>query len=143
MYQGERHGWGAYVQSENKRPASAASPVEAIAGCLELSPEQVPNTAKRLSERLQRELREAPRYVCDCCGYRTLLNPGHYEICAVCRWEDDRCDNNRRRGGPDAPSGPNQISLSQGRANFACFGAADERDKKYVRDPRPEERPPA
>lgn len=141
MYQGERYGWGAYIPGETKRPASAASPVEAIAGCLELSGEQVPAWARPLSEQLQRELSEAPGYVCDCCGHRTLLNPGHYEICNVCGWEDDRCDNNRHRGGPDARSGPNHISLSQARVNFARFGASKERSKKYVRDPRPEEHP--
>lgn len=143
MYQGERHGWGAYITGEGKRPASAASPAEAIAGYLELSREQAPAWAERLSQDLQRELSEAPRLACDCCGYLTLLNPGHYEICDVCGWEDDRSDNNRRRGGPDAPNGPNHISLTQGRANFARFGAAKERRKEYVRDPRPEEHPPA
>jgi hypothetical protein len=143
MYQGEGHGWGAYVPGEGRRPASAASPAEAIAGYLELSGEQMPAWVKRLSQDLQRELSEAPRYACDCCGYLTLLNPGHYEICDVCGWEDDRSDNNRRNGGPDAPSGPNDISLTQGRANFARFRASKERSKQHVRDPRPEEHPAA
>jgi hypothetical protein len=88
-----------------------------------------------------RELAECPRHACDCCGYLTLLNPGHYEGCAVCDWEDDRADNNRRHGGPDAPSGPNGISLTQARENFAAFGAALERRSMFVRDPRPDERP--
>lgn len=64
-----------------------------------------------------------------------------HDICAVCGWEDDRCDMNRIRGGPDAPSVPNHISLTQGRENFARFGASKEKSKKYVRDPRPEEHP--
>jgi Cysteine-rich CPCC len=140
-YQGERHGWGAYIPGETKRPTLAGSPVEAIASYLELSPEHAPAWARRLSERLQRELGEAPRYACDCCGNKTLLNSGRYEICDVCGWEDDRCDNNRRRGGPEAMSGPNRVSLSQARANFGRFGAAKDKTKKYVRNPRPEEHP--
>jgi hypothetical protein len=141
MYGGERYGWSAYVAGETSRPVSAASPVEAIAGYLGRSLTDVPASAQRLSERLERELREAPRYVCDCCGHRTLLNPGYYEICVVCGWEDDRVDNNRRRGGPDARSGPNGISLSEARANFARLGAAKERSLPFVRSPRPEELP--
>jgi hypothetical protein len=87
------------------------------------------------------ELASAPRYACDCCGYRTLLATGRYKICNVCGWEDDRADNNRRFGGPDAVSGPNHISLTAGRANFASFGACDEAHRESVRAPRPEERP--
>jgi len=28
-------------------------------------------------------------YRCSCCGYFTLDNIGEYDICRVCRWEDD------------------------------------------------------
>ena len=91
------------------------------------------------SERLERGLREAPRYVCDCCGHRTLLGEGYYEICDVCGWEDDREDKARIRDGADAPSGPNRISLTQARANYARFGASLERRKENTREPRPEE----
>ena len=141
MYQGERHLWGCYVPRDSKRSTSAETPAEAIATHLEYTPAQTPAWVHELSERLLRELREASRYVCDCCGYKTLLNPGHYEICRVCCWEDDRCDNNRLLGGPGAPSGPNRISLAQARANFARLGAVEERDLQSVRDPRPEEYP--
>ena len=63
---------------------------------------------------------------------------GHYETYAVCGWEDDRADNNRRDGGPDAPGGPNRISLSQARANFASFGASSQRRSMFaaIRDPK-------
>jgi hypothetical protein len=71
----------------------------------------------------------------------TLLNTGCYDICAVCGWEDDRADAGRRRHGPEAPSGPNGVSLSQARANFASFGAAKERSRSRVRSPRPDEYP--
>jgi hypothetical protein len=139
-YGGEEHGWSAYVAGESRPPASATSPAEAIGGYLGLSPEQAPGWARQLSEGLERELSEASRYVCDCCGYRTLLNPGYYEICDVCGWEDDRNDTSRRRQGPDALSGPNHISLSQARANFARSGAAMEGSRRNARAPRPEER---
>lgn len=30
------------------------------------------------------------RYTCPACGYKTLDDPpGHHDICAVCRWQDD------------------------------------------------------
>lgn len=141
IYQGETCGWGAYVPGETKRLASAASPAEAIAEYLELPAEQIPAWAVRLSQDLERELREAQRYACECCGYVTLLNPGRYEVCRVCGWEDDRAD--KRPAGADTPSGPNHISLAQARANFARFGASTERRTARVRDPRPEEYPPS
>jgi Cysteine-rich CPCC len=138
-YQGESVGWGAYVAGERRRPASAGTPVEAIAAYLDAQLEEVPLALREFSEQLEHELHEAPRYVCDCCGYRTLLNPGYYEICAVCGWEDDRCDKGRTRGGPDAPSGPNRISLAHARANFRRLGAAKEGSRQQLRDPRPDE----
>jgi Cysteine-rich CPCC len=141
QWQGERFGWGAYVPGETKRPTSAQTPVAAIAAYLDYPAERAPRWMRDLSERLERKLARAPRYACDCCGYRTLLNPGHYDICAVCGWEDDRADLDRRDGGPDAPSGPNHISLTEGRANFARFGASKERSRQYVREPRPREYP--
>jgi hypothetical protein len=58
----------------------------------------------------------------------------------VCRWEDDPAV---EWDGPDATSGPNHLSLNEGRANFARFGVSDEKCSKYARAPRPEEQPPA
>jgi hypothetical protein len=88
-----------------------------------------------LTESLTRELSECSRHACGCCGCLTLLNVSSYEICPGCGWEDDRADTHRRRGEPDAPSGPNRISLTQARANFAAFGASLERRSMFVRDP--------
>ena len=31
-------------------------------------------------------------YCCPCCDYPTLGEPGGFEICSVCNWEDDDCD---------------------------------------------------
>jgi Cysteine-rich CPCC len=137
-YQGERYGWDCYIPGDAKRPTFAASPAEAIVRHLGYAGGQTPAWVLELSERRQRELREAPRYACPCCGYLTLLNPGRYEICAVCWWEDDPA---AERDGADAHSGPNHISLNEGRANFARFGASTERGKQFARAPRPAERP--
>jgi hypothetical protein len=142
MYQGEGYGWGAYVPVDKRRPASATTPAEAIAAYLDVPVESLPVPVRELGNRLEQELSAAPRYQCDCCGFKTLLNPGCYEICDVCGWEDDRADNGRRLNGPDAPSGPNRVTLTQARANFRAFGAAKERSRHLVRDPRPEEYPP-
>jgi hypothetical protein len=141
QYQGEGYGWGAYVPGAPGGPGIHPSPAAAMAAYLDVPPDELPAELAELSERMLRELAEAPRYICDCCGYRTLLATGHYEICDVCRWEDDRADNNRRLGGPDAVSGPNHISLTQARANFASFGACDEASRGSARGPRPEEIP--
>jgi hypothetical protein len=129
MYQGERSRWGAYIPAETGRPASAPTPAQAIAAYLDAPVESLPLPIRELSERLEKELDAAPRYQCDCCGFKTLLNPGHYEICAVCRWEDDRVDTARARERPGAPSGPNHISLTEARANFEAFGASKEQSR--------------
>ncbi|CAA9485772.1 MAG: hypothetical protein AVDCRST_MAG53-988 [uncultured Solirubrobacteraceae bacterium] len=79
---------------------------------------------------------EAPRYVCPCCHYRTLLNADDYDICPVCRWEDDP---DSRRHGPDAHSGPNHMSLNEARATYARLGVVKADQRPYAREPRPEE----
>jgi hypothetical protein len=56
------------------------------------------------------------RYRCPCCGYPTLVGRNHFDICELCKWEDD---------GQDDPyaaevwGGPNhRYSLTQARRNF-------------------------
>lgn len=139
-YEGERFGWCAYIPGDTKRPTLGATPAAAVGEYLDIPAEDAPAWLHDFSERHVEDLRNATRHVCDCCGYRTLLNAGHYEICPVCGWEDDRSDNNRRHGGPDAPSGPNGIGLTQARASYGAYGAANEKSKPYVRDPTPDER---
>ena len=139
MYQGERYGWGAYIPKETRRPASADTPALAASAYLDVPVESLPLAVRELGDQMEQELSAAPRYVCDCCGFQTLLNTGQYEICAVCRWEDDRADNARIREGPEAPSGPNHITLTEARENFQKFGAAKERSRHLAREPRPEE----
>ena len=134
QYQGERFGpWGAYIVHGSKDVTQGATPAEAIVNHLELPPGEIPSWIQDLSKDHEREFRESPRFVCDCCGYRTLLRKSQYEICDVCGWEDDHGID------LDTDSGPNRITLRQGRENFARFGASDERSREWVRDPRPEE----
>jgi|GEM_PF-1526760 len=53
------------------------------------------------------------RYPCPCCGLPSIDEPGIYDICAVCWWEDDGHD------GLSAFS-PNRIPLLEARANFSA-----------------------
>ena len=78
-----------------------------------------------------------PSYPCPCCGNRTLGEPGTYEICPVCFWEDDGQsdhDADLVRGGPNR-----NLSLTHARENFKRIGAADPRDLAHVRLPTKEE----
>lgn len=63
-----------------------------------------------------------PRELCPCCDYVTLPERGNYLICPVCFWEDDGGDIDKL----DLHSGPNHITLRQGRENFKKYGACDE-----------------
>jgi hypothetical protein len=58
---------------------------------------------------------------CPCCGYQTLSDdqPGSYEICEVCFWEDDIV----QFDDPDYEGGANKVSLRQARINFREFGS--------------------
>lgn len=59
---------------------------------------------------------------CPCCDYYTLQERAAYQACPVCYWEDDGQDLDRL----DEVSGPNHITLRQGRKNYASFGACDQ-----------------
>lgn len=63
---------------------------------------------------------------CYCCGYFTIEERGQYEICDVCFWEDDGCNDLLRY------SDPNHMTLEEGRKNFLEFGACEERFLKNV-----------
>lgn len=78
------------------------------------------------------------KYICACCGYRTLEeDPCHptFEICNVCFWEHDPVQEDK----PDFSGGANALSLNQSKANFAQFGACEERFIKHVRKPHKDE----
>jgi hypothetical protein len=108
-----------------------------------MSVDALPDYAQEFSDQFERDLREAPRFSCDCCGHKTVLNVGYYEICPVCGWEDDRNGGARPEGAAaDVHSGPNHVTLTQARKNFAEFGASTERRRDregWLRPPRPGE----
>ena len=55
------------------------------------------------------------KFRCPCCGNMTLDDePGHFDICDVCGWEDD----NIQRDDPDFWGGANDMSLNQAREAF-------------------------
>ncbi|WP_089401385.1 CPCC family cysteine-rich protein [Noviherbaspirillum humi] len=50
--------------------------------------------------------------LCPCCGQRTISEPGAYEICSVCGWEDDPVQS----ADPKYTGGANRESLESARA---------------------------
>ena len=61
---------------------------------------------------------------CPWCGSLTIAEPGGFEICPVCFWEDDGqgdADADKVLGGPNG-----SLSLSQARVNFKTIGACEE-----------------
>ncbi|MEQ9495711.1 MAG: CPCC family cysteine-rich protein [Deltaproteobacteria bacterium] len=82
--------------------------------------------------------RAAGPYRCPCCRFFTLESRGDFDICPVCFWEDDGqddCDADAVRGGPNY-----ELSLTQGRKNYAQSGVARAQDREHVRRPIKEER---
>ena len=72
------------------------------------------------------------RYKCPCCGFYTLSEePGTWEICKVCFWEDDPI----QRENETFAGGANCVNLMQARENYIEFGACEVRYKQCVRPP--------
>lgn len=70
-----------------------------------------------------------PREQCPCCDYISLPERGNYLICPICFWEDNGQDIDKL----DVSSAPNHgITLREGRANFAEFGACEKEMIKHV-----------
>lgn len=78
------------------------------------------------------------KYKCPCCGYYTFdRQPDNtYEICDVCRWEDDGL----QLDDPDMAGGANIVSLNEARINFKKYGASQEQFVELARPPRDEEK---
>ena len=51
----------------------------------------------------------ANKHPCPCCGQLTIDDPGSWEICDVCGWEDDPLQGDD----PDYWGGANSMSLNQ------------------------------
>lgn len=76
------------------------------------------------------------KYMCPCCGYKTLgEESGQYEICLVCFWEDDPL----QREDPNDEGGANKVSLKTGQQNFIAFGACEFDMKRHTRLPNKDE----
>ena len=58
---------------------------------------------------------KADRFACPCCGSLTRLraNYGTWDICPVCRWQDDP----HQAADPDRAGGANKTSLREAHAN--------------------------
>lgn len=69
-----------------------------------------------------------PREQCPCCDYFSLPERNNYLICPVCFWEDDGQDLDKL----DEVSGPNHITLREGRKTFIMFGACEKDMTKNV-----------
>jgi hypothetical protein len=67
-------------------------------------------------------------YQCPCCDYFTLERRSEYDICPICFWEDNGIDLDEL----DSHSGPNHMTLREGRQNFTRLGVCDIKMKKYV-----------
>ena len=67
---------------------------------------------------------------CPCCDYLSLPQNGNYNICPICFWEDDGISIDSE----NSYSGPNHMSIFEGRENFIKYGACEERCLKFVLD---------
>jgi hypothetical protein len=61
---------------------------------------------KKQAEEFRKKLGPPP-YTCPCCGYKTLRNYAEYDICPICKWEDDP----PMRDNPYYTGGANGMSL--------------------------------
>jgi Cysteine-rich CPCC len=75
---------------------------------------------------------DAAAYPCPCCGHLVFEEPpGSGDICLICFWEDD-ADQLRF---PTLEDATNVVSLAAAQANYAKFGAIEERFAGDVRKP--------
>jgi hypothetical protein len=54
-----------------------------------------------------------PMEICPCCGYRTLSSRANYDICDLCKWEDNEITD------PEQYSGPNHMTLGEAKETFS------------------------
>ena len=63
--------------------------------------------------------------------------PGSFDICPVCRWEDDDLQSDDR----SYAGGANRISLNEAKENYAAYGARSREAVAHARPPLPSEWP--
>jgi len=51
---------------------------------------------------------------CPCCGELTIDDPGHYDTCDICTWEDDPIQSDDA----DFKGGANEMSLNEAKQAF-------------------------
>lgn len=69
-------------------------------------------------------------FPCPCCGYLVFSEqPGSYDICPICFWEDDVS----QLRFPTMAGGANRPSLQEAQATFATIGAIEDRLLEHVR----------
>lgn len=76
-------------------------------------------------------MNETQDVTCLICGYKTLYERGDWEICEICRWEDDVVIN-----GNDPVSPANRdLSVSEAQVNFIRIGASSPKKLANARKP--------
>lgn len=71
-------------------------------------------------------------YPCPVCGYLVFKEqPGSYDVCPICYWEDDIV----QLAFPNLKGGANTPSLLECQANFRRFGVCESRFADHVRQP--------
>ncbi len=85
---------------------------------------------------VQKSVAKPGRYPCPCCGHLVYRDqPGSYDICPVCFWEDDLV----QLRWPDYGGGANRPSLIEAQENYRLVGASEPRLLDHVRAANPSE----
>jgi hypothetical protein len=76
-----------------------------------------------------------PLNPCPCCGYLVFGDePGSYEICEICFWEDDGL---QLEFATTLDGGANRVTLLDAQLNYARLGACEATAMQHVRRPTP------
>jgi len=60
-------------------------------------------------------------FACPCCEAYSFVEAGGYEICEICKWEDDAVQEAK----PDLAGGANSLSLNEARRTYRLTGISD------------------
>jgi len=135
--EGPTGNWVARVSGAEERTAEGRWLLVVLKELLDLPrgtpPAWLDDAIKRLAGH---ETPTGRRFPCPCCDYLTLVDPptGTFQICPVCRWEDD----NLQFVDLDYRGGANRVSLREARENFRRYGVS-EPERRTGRPPTPDE----